>query len=56
MLGAGLPEVIADAILGWFGYCRAGRADRIEPDVERLLGRRPITLSTFARDHAARYR
>ncbi|HWN66311.1 MAG TPA: SDR family oxidoreductase, partial [Haliangium sp.] len=30
MLGAGIPEVIADAILGWFAYCRAGRADRVE--------------------------
>lgn len=56
MLGAGIPEVIADAILGWFAYCRAGRADRVEPAVERLLGRKPIGLREFVRDHADRWR
>jgi uncharacterized protein YbjT (DUF2867 family) len=56
MLGAGMPELIADAILGWFAYCRAGRANRVEPGVERLLGRKPIGLREFVRDHADRWR
>lgn len=56
MLGAGVPEVIVEAILGWFAYCRAGRADRIAPDVEHLLGRKPIALHEFVRDHVDRYR
>jgi uncharacterized protein YbjT (DUF2867 family) len=56
MLRSGIPEVIADAILGWFEYCRAGRADRVTPDVERLLGRTPIGLEAFARDHVALFR
>jgi len=56
MLGAGVPAVIVEAILGWFAYCRAGRADRVTPDVERLLGRKPIALGEFVRDHVDRYR
>ncbi len=56
MLSAGIPELIVDAILGWFAYCRAGRADRIEPDTERLLGRKPRSLEQFVHDHVARYR
>jgi uncharacterized protein YbjT (DUF2867 family) len=56
LLGAGLPAVVADAILGWFGYCRSGKAARISPDAERLLGRKPRSLQQFARDHAHCYR
>lgn len=56
LLGAGVPEVITDAILGWFAYCRAGRADRVSEDVESLLGRKPIGLAAFVRDHADRFR
>ncbi len=56
MLGAGLPAPIVDAIQGWFGYCRAGRAERVTPDAERLLGRKPRTLRQFAQDHAALWR
>lgn len=32
---------------------RLGRAGRVTGDVERLLGRPPITVARFARDHAA---
>ncbi len=56
LLAANVPAVIADGILGWFDYCRAGRADRIEPDLERLLGREPISLERFVQDHVAHYR
>ena len=56
MLQAGIPAVIADAILGWFAYCRTGRADRVEPDAARLLGRKPRALEDWARDHVHHYR
>lgn len=56
LLGAGVPEVIADGILGWFDYCCAGRADRIEPDLRRLLGRDALSLEQFVEDHVAHYR
>lgn len=56
MLGAGIPELIADAILEWFAYCRAGRAERVVDDTARLLGRPPIELAAFARDHVRHFR
>ena len=56
LLGAGVPTVITDAILGWFSYCRAGRAERVSADTERLLGRKPRALADFVRDHAHLYR
>jgi uncharacterized protein YbjT (DUF2867 family) len=56
LLGAGLPPVIADAISGWFAYCRAGRAERVTDDVERILGRKPRSLRQFAQDHVALWR
>jgi hypothetical protein len=52
MLGAGLPGVIVEAILGWFAYCRADKASRVLPDAERLLGKKPRTVRQFAQDHA----
>jgi uncharacterized protein YbjT (DUF2867 family) len=52
MLGAGLPGVIVEAILGWFAYCRADKASRVWPDAERLLGKKPRTPRQFAQDHA----
>lgn len=56
LLRAGLPPPIADAISGWFAYCRAGRAERVTPDAERLLGRKPRSLRQFAREHVAHWR
>lgn len=56
LLGAGPPAIIVDAIAGWFAYCRAGRAERVTPDAERLLGRKPRTLRQFAQDHVSHWR
>jgi uncharacterized protein YbjT (DUF2867 family) len=55
MLGAGLPGVIVEAILGWFAYCRAGRAAQVIPDAEQLLGKKPRTVRQFAQDYAHRF-
>lgn len=53
---AGLPPVIVESILGWFGFCRAGRAARIDPAAATLLGRPPRNVTDFVRDYAHRYR
>jgi len=56
MTRAGLPPVAVEAILGWFAFCRAGRAARIEPAAAALLQRSPRDAADFARDYAPRYR
>lgn len=56
LLGAGLPPPIAEAIHGWFVYCRAGRAERVVADAGKLLGRKPRSLRQFAQDHASHWR
>lgn len=56
LLGAGVPPIIIDAIQGWFGYCRAGRAERVTKDAEQLLGRKPRSLRQFVQDHVDLWR
>ena len=51
-----MPPVIVEAILGWFGFCRAGRAERIDPAAATLLGRPLRGAADFVRDYADRYR
>lgn len=55
MTQAGMPPVIVEAILGWFAFCRAGRAARIDPAAAELLGRAPRGAADFVRDYAHRY-
>ncbi len=43
----------ADQVLEILARIRAGKSAVAGGDLERLLGRRPITLAQFARDHAA---
>jgi uncharacterized protein YbjT (DUF2867 family) len=56
LLSNGVPQVIAEAIQGWFAYCRAGRADRVTPDAEQLLGRKPRSVQDFVNDHLSHWR
>lgn len=56
MTQAGIPPVIVESILGWFGFCRAGRAARVDPAAAALLGRAPRGVADFVRDYAHRYR
>jgi uncharacterized protein YbjT (DUF2867 family) len=56
LLANGVPQVIAEAIGGWFAYCRAGRADRVTQDAERLLGRKPRSLRDFVNEHVSHWR
>lgn len=53
---AGMPATIVEAILGWFAFCRDGRAARVDPAAASLLGRPPRSYADFARDYAQRYR
>jgi len=55
MLGAGLPEWLADALVALYGRLRAGVAAEVTADVQRLTGRAPRTFADFARDHAAAF-
>ena len=53
MLDTGMPDVIADSIVGVFGLFRAGRMARTTETVRTLTGRKAATFAQFAGDHAA---
>ena len=52
LVGAGMPEWSADALLDLQRLYREGGATRVEGSVEHLTGRRPTGFEPFARDHA----
>lgn len=52
MLGMGVPEPYADALLDLERYFRTGSASEITSDVEDVTGRSPIRFDQFARDYA----
>jgi uncharacterized protein YbjT (DUF2867 family) len=56
ILSAGTPEWSAEATLDLQRFYREGKASRATDDVQRLLGRRPITFDQFARDYAFAFR
>lgn len=53
MVAAGLPPMVADAIVAVFGSYRAGAMARTTGAVRELTGREPGSVARFARDHAA---
>ena len=53
MVAAGLPEAVADFIVGTFAEMRAGARARTTDAVRVLSGRAPRPFAQFARDHAA---
>ncbi len=53
MTGAGVPEGYAWTLAGVFVAVREGWAAAVTDDVERLSGRTPRTLATYAADRAA---
>jgi uncharacterized protein YbjT (DUF2867 family) len=55
-MGAGRPEVYADALVDLDRYYAAGKASRVSPAVKQLTGRDPIAFEQFARDHAEKLR
>jgi uncharacterized protein YbjT (DUF2867 family) len=52
MREAGLPAMMAEAIVDVFGSYRAGSQSRTTDGVRALTGREPRTFAQFARDHA----
>jgi uncharacterized protein YbjT (DUF2867 family) len=50
---AGAPPKLTELMSLLMGYVRAGYTDKVSPDVEKLLGRKPITFAQFAKDHVA---
>jgi uncharacterized protein YbjT (DUF2867 family) len=53
LIGFGVPEVWADALVDLNAYYRTGAGAPVTPDVAQVLGRPPGTFDRFARDHAA---
>jgi uncharacterized protein YbjT (DUF2867 family) len=51
LLGAGLPEWSANALVDLQRLYREGTASEVTGDVEQLLGRKPISFEQFSRDH-----
>jgi uncharacterized protein YbjT (DUF2867 family) len=51
LLGAGLKEWDADALIDLQQFYREGGASALTQDVERLLGRKPTSFEQFSRDH-----
>jgi uncharacterized protein YbjT (DUF2867 family) len=51
LLGAGVPEWSADALIDLQRLYREGGASAVTSDVERLLNRKPTSFEQFSRDH-----
>ncbi len=47
MAARGLPPVVADITLGLYRANRSGEFATVDPTLERLLGRPPISLRDF---------
>ena len=56
MLSAGTPEWSAEAMVDLQRFYRVGKAKQTTDDVERFLGRKPITFDQFAHDYAFAFR
>lgn len=52
LVGAGLPEWSADALVELQQFYRNGGASAVTGDVEKLLGRKSISFEQFSRDYA----
>lgn len=53
---AGAHPDVVELMVAIYGYVRAGWTAAVSPDVEAVLGRKPITFASFARDHAAAWK
>jgi uncharacterized protein YbjT (DUF2867 family) len=56
MTDAGLPPMVADAIVAIFAAQRAGSMASTTDTLRGLIGREPRTIADFARDHAGMFR
>ena len=55
LLGTGMPEWNANGIIDLEALYRGGGASTVSPDIERVLGRKPIGYEQFARDYASTF-
>lgn len=55
MLGSGMPEWSADAVLDLTRLYRDGGASLVDPTIEQLIGRERISFDQFARDYASAF-
>ena len=56
MIGSGMPEWTADAILDLQHFYDAGKAAAVSEDVGRVTGRKPVSFDQFARDFRDAFR
>jgi uncharacterized protein YbjT (DUF2867 family) len=56
MLGSGMPEWSADAVLDLTSLYREGGASLVDPTVEQLMARKRNTFDQFARDYVSAFR
>ena len=56
MKNAGMQEWGVDALMELFEFQKAGNASVVSPDVERVVGRKPISFTQFATDYAQSFR
>ena len=52
----GTPPTIVEGLVDLMHYYIAGKAEEVSPDVERVLGRKPISFDQFAQDNAAAFK
>ncbi|NQW16081.1 MAG: SDR family oxidoreductase [Chloroflexi bacterium] len=55
LLGFGLSEWLVNQYLAYFEEFASGAADFISDDFEQLMGRKPLSVAEFARDHAVAF-
>jgi uncharacterized protein YbjT (DUF2867 family) len=53
LAAAGLSPARIERLIGFYRLVRAGACAPVHPDVAEVLGRPPLTLERFARDHRA---
>jgi hypothetical protein len=51
-----MQEWGVDALMELFEFQKAGNASVVSPDVERVIGRKPISFIPFATDYAQSFR
>ena len=52
----GMPLWLLDIVMDLYAFSATGGAARVSSDVQKVLGRKPITFRQFARDHADAFR
>ncbi|MGO0059674.1 SDR family oxidoreductase [Brevibacillus fluminis] len=51
LIERGVPKDMATVMVGIYVTARIGLAKKVTPDIERILGRKPISMHTFIEDY-----